>query len=87
MFRASSIIFKDAPKSVTQTVKDAASYVAETVAGGGATASKEANKAVAKDSDASASTRLGAAKDAVGDKVNEVKHNATAEVDKQSAKH
>jgi hypothetical protein len=61
--------------------------VAETVKGGGATASKEANKAVAKDEDASIGTRLGAAKDAVGDKANEMKHDAASEANKQKAQH
>jgi hypothetical protein len=42
---------------------------------------------VAKDDSADASTRLGAAKDAVGSKVDEVKHKAGAEVDKEKAKH
>lgn len=68
------------------TDDESRSYVSETVQGGGATASKEANKATAKSENASASTRLGAAKDAVGDKINEVKHDASAEVNKQKAK-
>ena len=41
----------------------------------GATASKEANKQVAKDSNASLSTRAQAAGDAIGDKVDEQTHN------------
>ncbi|KAH9460870.1 hypothetical protein Pst134EA_017181 [Puccinia striiformis f. sp. tritici] len=44
--------------------------------------SKEANKTVAKDSDASLGTRATAAKDALGDKVNEVKDGASAEAHK-----
>merc|ERR1711964_24309 len=44
-------------------------YVAESVQGGGAQASKEANKQVAKDGDASVGTRASAAKDAVSDKI------------------
>lgn len=43
------------------------------------TGSKEANKEVAKDSSADASTRLSAGKDALGDKVDEKKHNVSAE--------
>lgn len=39
------------------TVKNAANYVSETVKGATATGSKEANKDVAKDSSAPASTR------------------------------
>lgn len=38
-------------------------------------ASKEANKDVAKDSDASLGTRASAAKDAAGDKLDESKHS------------
>lgn len=40
-------------------------------------ASKEANKNVAKDSDASLGTRATAAKDAAGDKVDETKHSVS----------
>lgn len=108
MLRATPILFKNTPKSVTQTVKDAAwvsslpflghkillywltiltrSYVSEAVQGGGATASKEANKAAVTSEHTSASTKLGAAKDAVGDKMKEVKHDASAEVHKEKAK-
>jgi hypothetical protein len=46
----------------------------------GATASKEANKEVAKDSNASLSTRAQAAGDAIGDKVDEQTHNRKADV-------
>ncbi|SLM36432.1 Glucose-repressible protein Grg1 [Lasallia pustulata] len=70
-----------------ETVKNAASYVSESVQGGGATASKEANKNVAKDSDASLTSRASAAKDAAGDKMDETKHNTKADVDKEAAKH
>jgi len=70
-----------------QTVTDAANYVSETVQGAGSTASKEANKNVAKDSDASVTSRLSAGKDAVGDKFDEQKHETKADVHKESAKH
>ncbi|KAJ5127820.1 hypothetical protein N7448_008599 [Penicillium atrosanguineum] len=70
-----------------ETVKQAANYVAETVQGAGATASKEANKEVAKDSDAKWSTRASAAADAVGDKKDEQVHNTKADVHKEAAKH
>lgn len=40
-----------------ESLKNAANYVSESVQGAGATASKEANKEVAKDSNADASTR------------------------------
>ena len=70
-----------------ESIKNAANYVAETVQGAGAEASKETNKTVAKDSNASAQTRLTAAKDAVIDKKDETSHNAKADVHKESAKH
>lgn len=69
------------------TIKNAANYVSETVQGGTAEASKEANKNVAKDGNASANTRLSAAKDAVGDKVDEHGHDTKADVHKEAAKH
>ncbi|KAJ5729057.1 Glucose-repressible protein [Penicillium malachiteum] len=70
-----------------ETVKNAANYVAETVKGTDATASKEVNKNVAKDSDAGLGTRAQAAKDAVGNKVDEKKHDTKADVHKEAAKH
>ncbi|KFY67061.1 hypothetical protein V496_01768 [Pseudogymnoascus sp. VKM F-4515 (FW-2607)] len=70
-----------------ETVKNAANYVAETVQGTGAEASKEANKSVAKDGNASVSSRATAAKDALGDKVDETSHNTKADVHKEAAKH
>lgn len=42
---------------------------------------------VAKDSDASMGTRASAAKDAVGDKMNESKHDAKSTADKEASKH
>ncbi|KAJ5308622.1 hypothetical protein PENANT_c065G09630 [Penicillium antarcticum] len=69
------------------TVKDAANYVSETVQGKGAQTSKEANKNVAKDSDANLSTRASAAKDAIVDKKDEKSHDTKADVNKESAKH
>jgi hypothetical protein len=70
-----------------ETIKNAANYVAETVQGTGAEASKEANKTVAKDSDASLSSRLTAGKDALVDKKDETSHNTKADVHKEAAKH
>ncbi|KAL5346412.1 hypothetical protein ACLOAV_008683 [Pseudogymnoascus australis] len=70
-----------------ETVKNAANYVAETVQGTGAEASKEANKSVAKDGNASLSSRATAAKDALGDKVDETSHNTKADVHKEATKH
>ncbi|KAK9769134.1 putative Glucose-repressible gene protein [Seiridium cardinale] len=69
------------------TIKNAANYVSESVQGATSTGSKEANKQVAKDGDASLSTRFSAGKDAVGDKVDEQKHNTSADVHKEAAKH
>lgn len=57
--------------------RNAANYVSETVQGATSTASKEANKNVAKDSDARLSTRVQAAGDMVGDKVDEETHNVS----------
>jgi hypothetical protein len=50
-------------------------------------ASKEANKEVAKDNNASLGTRAEAAFDATKDKANEHKHDASAEANKQAATH
>ncbi|KAI1632234.1 glucose-repressible gene protein [Biscogniauxia mediterranea] len=68
-------------------VQNAANYVSDTVKGAVNTGSKEANKEVAKDNNASIGTRASAAKDAVGDKVDEKKYNTSADVNKEAAKH
>ncbi|CEL01362.1 Putative Glucose-repressible protein [Aspergillus calidoustus] len=70
-----------------ETVKNAANYVTESIQGAGASASKEANKNVAKDNDASLSSRATAAKDAVVDKKDEKSHDTKADVHKEAAKH
>jgi hypothetical protein len=70
-----------------ETVRNAANYVSESIQGGGAAASKETNKNVAKDSDASLTSRATAAKDAVVDKKDEKSHDAKADVHKEAAKH
>ncbi|KAG6014144.1 hypothetical protein E4U54_005772 [Claviceps lovelessii] len=70
-----------------ESVKQAANYVSETVQGAVSGASHETNKEVAKDSNASASTRLTAAKDAVGDKFDQKTHDAKADVHKEASKH
>jgi hypothetical protein len=64
------------------TSQQGVNYVSETIQGTGAEASKEANKSVAKDSDASLSSRATAAKDAVVDKKDETSHNTKADVHK-----
>ncbi|KAI0136238.1 glucose repressible protein Grg1 [Xylariales sp. AK1849] len=58
------------------TIKNAANSASETVQQGISGASKEGNKQVAKDSNASTGTRASAAKDAVSDKASETKHDA-----------
>jgi len=50
-------------------------------------ASKEGNKQVAKDSDASIGTRASAAKDAASDKIDESSNSASADLHKEKAKH
>merc|ERR1711939_587051 len=70
-----------------ETIKNAANYVAESVQGGGAQVSKEANKQVAKDGDASVGTRASAAKDAVSDKIDQSSHEGKADLHKEAAKH
>ncbi|KAJ5178864.1 glucose-repressible protein [Penicillium capsulatum] len=70
-----------------ETVKNAANYVSETIQGAGATASKEANKNVAKDSDAKLTTRASAAVDAVSDRKDEQVHDVKADVHKEATKH
>ncbi|KYK54970.1 glucose-repressible protein [Drechmeria coniospora] len=69
-----------------ETAKQAVNYVSETIQGAASGASKEANKQVAKDGNVDVSTRLSAAKDAVGDKLEESGHNSKAEVHKQYVK-
>ncbi|KAI4186576.1 MAG: hypothetical protein L6R41_003392 [Letrouitia leprolyta] len=59
------------------TVKNIGNQVSETVQGATSTASKEANKDVAKDNDASLGTRASAAKDAASDKLDETKHDVS----------
>merc|ERR1712225_37034 len=70
-----------------ESVKDAANYVGDKASELTSGASKEANKNVAKDSNADASTRATAAKDALGDKLDESKNSASAEGNKQKTTH
>lgn len=67
---------------LTCSLQNAANYVAETVQGAGAEASKETNKQVAKDGNANVGTRASAAKDAVGDKFDQHSHETKADVHK-----
>ncbi|KAK4072510.1 Grg1 Glucose repressible protein [Trichoderma simmonsii] len=66
------------------SIKQGANYVGEKVQQATSGASKETNKQVAKDSDAGIGTRASAAKDAVGDKMDESKHDAKGEAHKQA---
>ncbi|KAJ0417344.1 hypothetical protein BJY00DRAFT_289733 [Aspergillus carlsbadensis] len=77
-------IFK--PTFTMESVKNAANYVTESIQSAGSTASKETNKNVAKDNDASLTSRATAAKDAVVDKKDEKSHDAKADVHKEAAK-
>jgi hypothetical protein len=66
------------------SIKQGVNYVSESVQQATSGASKEANKNVAKDSNASLGTRASAAKDAVGDKASETSHDGKAEAHKQA---
>ncbi|KAM0260719.1 hypothetical protein ACHAQJ_002635 [Trichoderma viride] len=66
------------------SIKQGANFVSEKVQQATSGASKETNKQVAKDSDANVGTRASAAKDALGDKVDENKHDAKGEAHKQA---
>ncbi|KAJ9491574.1 hypothetical protein VN97_g1689 [Penicillium thymicola] len=69
-----------------ESLKQGANYIAESLQGTGAEASKEANKGVAKNNDANVSTRASAAKDALSDKKDEFSHNTKADVNKEASK-
>ncbi|KAI4260502.1 MAG: hypothetical protein L6R42_004016 [Xanthoria sp. 1 TBL-2021] len=66
--------------------RNAGSSAMESIQGTGATAQKEGNKEVAKDSNQGIGERATAAKDAVGNKMDETKHETKSEADKQAAK-
>ncbi|KAJ5132927.1 Glucose-repressible protein [Penicillium atrosanguineum] len=70
-----------------ETAKNAANYVSESVKGTTNEGAKEANKNVAKDSDASLGSRATAAKDAIGNKKDETVHNTKADANKEAVKH
>ncbi|KAH7318640.1 glucose repressible protein Grg1 [Stachybotrys elegans] len=65
------------------SIKQGANYVAESVQQATSGAQKTANKEVAKDGNAPIGTRASAAKDALGNKVDESGHDAKAEAHKQ----
>ncbi|KAL2212195.1 hypothetical protein CC79DRAFT_1364477 [Sarocladium strictum] len=66
------------------SIKQGANFVGEKVQEATSGASKEANKNVAKDSNAPIGTRASAAKDALGDKAEESGHSAKGEGHKQA---
>merc|ERR1711916_250728 len=69
------------------SVKNAANYVSETVQGQSAEASKEANKQQAKGNvpgNDSITDRASGALNAAGDKINQEKHEGSAEANKRS---
>ncbi|KAI9898302.1 hypothetical protein N3K66_006662 [Trichothecium roseum] len=66
------------------SIKSAGNFVSDKVQQATSGASKEANKEVAKDSDAPIGTRASAAKDALGDKADEHGHEGKAEAHKQA---
>ncbi|KAL2802258.1 glucose-repressible protein Grg1 [Aspergillus granulosus] len=68
-----------------ETVKNTVNYVSESIQSAGASASKDTNKEVAKDNDASLTSRATAAKDALVDKKDEKSHDAKADVHKEAA--
>merc|ERR1712183_1236247 len=70
---------------VTNSISNAANYVAETVQGATATSSKEANKEKAKGNvpgSDSIADRASGALDAAGDKIDEKKHEGSAKANK-----
>ncbi|KAK4109469.1 hypothetical protein N656DRAFT_800979 [Canariomyces notabilis] len=69
------------------TIKNAGNYVSDKLQSTTHSASKEANKDVAKDNNAGIGTRLQATGDAISDKTKESKHDASAEANKQKATH
>ncbi|KAL9118297.1 MAG: hypothetical protein Q9187_005158 [Circinaria calcarea] len=69
------------------SLKQAGNYVSDTVSGKTSEASKEANKGVAKDNNASMGDRASAAKDAVSDKMDQTSSETSASVNKEAAKH
>ncbi|GAA5917304.1 hypothetical protein JCM5296_002923, partial [Sporobolomyces johnsonii] len=75
-------------ESVKKSLYDGVNYVAESVSELTSASSKEANKEVAKgNTDASLSDRASAGLDAIGDKIQEEKHSAKADANKESMKH
>jgi hypothetical protein len=66
------------------SIKQGANFVSEKAQEAVSGTSKEANKEVAKDNNASIGTRASAAKDALGDKADESKHGAKGEAHKEA---
>ncbi|KAF4459263.1 hypothetical protein FALBO_13978 [Fusarium albosuccineum] len=66
------------------SIKQGANAVAEKAQQAVSGTSKEANKEVAKDSNAPLGTRASAAKDAIGDKADEKKHETKGDAHKEA---
>ncbi|MCJ1263895.1 Glucose-repressible protein [Lobaria immixta] len=66
------------------TLKNAVNQASETVQGRGAEAKKEGNKEIAKDDNLSIGDRASGAKDAIGNKVDETKHDTKSDAYKNS---
>ncbi|KHN93697.1 glucose repressible protein Grg1 [Metarhizium album ARSEF 1941] len=66
-----------------ESLKQGANYVSEQAKKATTGTSKEANKNIAKDSDAPVGDRVSAAKDTVADKSKEQQHDVKAEAHKQ----
>ncbi|KAL1889419.1 hypothetical protein Sste5346_008903 [Sporothrix stenoceras] len=69
------------------TIKQAGNYVSDKINAATSDASHEANKSVAKDSNASIGDRLQGAGNAVKDKADQKGYDASAEANKQKATH
>jgi len=67
-----------------ETVKNTVNQGLESLQGTSAEAKKEGNKGIAKDSNVGIGDRATAAKDALGNKVDETKHDTKSEGYKQS---
>jgi len=75
---------KNVANSITTSATNAANYVSDKANEALSGASYDANKEVAKSGDAPVGDRLHAAGDAVGDKLDQNKSSASAEVNKQN---
>ncbi|KAM0789873.1 hypothetical protein ACM66B_006719 [Microbotryomycetes sp. NB124-2] len=84
--RSSSATNTNNTDTITSKISNAVNYVTESVQGAVSGASKETNKEIAKDSNASLGDRASAGLSAVSDKLDESSHNAKATAHKETAK-